>query len=96
MAAGYVIAEIDVTDREAYSDYVAAVTPVVERFGGEFLVRGGKAEAVEGAAQGSRIVLIRFPSYEAARAWYFSPDYAEPKAMRQAASSSVQIIAEGV
>lgn len=96
MAPGYVIAMIDVTDAKAYRAYVAAVTPVVERFGGEFLVRGGRSETVEGESPGSRIVVIRFPSYQAARDWYFSEDYVGPKAMRQAASTSVQILAEGL
>jgi len=96
MAAGYLIAEIEVSDPEAYKAYVAAVSPVVAQFGGEYLVRGGKAEVVEGAAQGSRVVVIRFPSVAAAREWYHSDAYAPAKALRHAASTSVQIIAEGV
>ena len=52
MPAGYVIAQIDVTDAEAYRDYVAAVTPIVAEFGGEYLVRGGEAEFHEGTPSG--------------------------------------------
>jgi uncharacterized protein (DUF1330 family) len=63
MAPGYVIAQISVTDPVAYREYVAAVTPVVEKFGGEYMVRGGRAETVEGTAPGERTVVIRFPSY---------------------------------
>jgi uncharacterized protein (DUF1330 family) len=96
MAYGYVIAQISVTDPVAYRDYVAAVTPVVAKFGGEYLTRGGRAETVEGTAPGERTVVIRFPNYRAARDWYFSDDYADIKKMRQAASTSVQTLAEGV
>jgi len=96
MAPGYVIAQISVTDPVAYRDYVAAVTPVVAKFGGEYMVRGGRAETVEGTAPGERTVVIRFPSYQAARDWYFSDDYAGIKKMRQAASTSIQTLAEGV
>jgi len=96
MAYGYVIAQISVKDPEAYREYVAQVTPIVARFGGEYLVRGGKAETVEGAAPGERTVVIRFPSLQAARDWYSSPDYADTKKLRQAASTSVQTLAEGV
>jgi uncharacterized protein (DUF1330 family) len=96
MPYGYVIAQITVTDPEAYPRYVAMVGPIVERFGGEFLVRGGCAESHEGTPPGGRNVVIRFPSYEAARAWYRSPDYAEAKRLRMAASTSVQTIVEGV
>ncbi|HUF56892.1 MAG TPA: DUF1330 domain-containing protein [Thermohalobaculum sp.] len=96
MPAAYVIAQIDVKDADAYRDYVAAVTPIIEKHGGSYLVRGGRAETVEGTAPGARTVIIRFPSFEAAKAWYESPEYSETKGLRQAASTSVQTLAEGV
>ena len=95
-APGYVVAQIEVTDPEAYPRYVAMVGPIVERFGGTFLVRGGRSESHEGTPPGSRTVVIRFPSYQSARDWYHSEDYAEAKALRQSASTSVQTIVEGV
>lgn len=96
MPAGYVIAQIDVTDADGYREYVAAVTPIVAAYGGEYLIRGGRSETVEGRAPGARTVVIRFPSYEAARGWYHSPEYASTRTLRQAASTSVQTLAEGV
>jgi len=95
MAAGYVIAQITVTDPDAYKDYVAAVSPIVAKFGGEYLVRGGPAEHFEGESIGERTVVIRFPSVQAARDWYHSEEYAPVRAMRQRASSSLQTIVEG-
>ena len=96
MAFGYVIAQISVTDAEAYPDYVAQVEPIVRKFGGEFLVRGGRAESYESEPLGDRNVVIRFPDFEAAQAWYHSDDYAGAKALRIAASTSIQTIVEGV
>lgn len=96
MPYGYVIAQIDVTDPAAYPAYVEKVGPTVAAFGGAFLVRGGRAEHHEGEPKGERIVVIRFPSYEAARDWYRSEAYAPAKALRMAASTSVQTIVEGV
>ena len=96
MAYGYVIAQINVTDAKTYPDYVAMVQPIVEKFGGCFLVRGGRSESHEGTPPGDRNVVIRFPSYAAARDWYYSEDYAEAKALRMSASTSVQTIVEGV
>ena len=96
MPYGYVIAQISVTDATAYPRYVAMVQPIIEKFGGEFLVRGGRAVSHEGTPPGDRNVVIRFPSYEKAEAWYHSEDYAEAKALRISASSSVQTIVEGV
>ncbi len=96
MAFGYVIAQINVTDPKTYPDYVAMVQPIVEEFGGEFLVRGGRSESHEGTPPGDRNVVIRFPSYEAANNWYHSEAYAAAKALRMSASTSVQTIVEGV
>ena len=96
MAFGYVIAQISVTDPARYRDYVAEVGPIVARFGGEFLVRGGRSESHEGEPPGERNVVIRFPSFERAREWYHSDDYAAAKALRRSASTSVQTIVEGV
>jgi len=96
MAFGYVIAQINVTDPETYANYVKLVLPTIEHFGGEFLVRGGKAKSYEGTPPGDRHVVIRFPSLEAAEAWYHSDIYAEAKTIRMSASTSVQTIVEGV
>ena len=96
MPHGYVIAQITVTDPDTYPRYVAMVQPTIDAFGGEFLVRGGKAETYEGTPHGDRNVVIRFPSYQAAKDWYHSDQYAEAKALRMSASTSVQTIVEGV
>ena len=96
MAAGFVIAQIDVTDPERYKDYVAAVGATVEKFGGVYICRGGAAETVEGEIPGQRSVIIQFPSYQAARDWYHSADYSAVKLIRQSASTGAMTIVEGV
>ena len=96
MAYGYVIAQINVTDPDLYPTYVEKVQPTIQHFGGEFLVRGGRAQSFEGTPPGDRNVVIRFPSYEAAQDWYHSDIYAEAKALRMSASTSVQTIVEGL
>lgn len=96
MAYGYVIAQITVTDPDGYKVYVAKVQDTLDLFGGEFLVRGGAAQSFEGTPPGDRNVILRFPSVQAAFDWYASPEYAPVRALRQAASTSVQTIVEGV
>ena len=96
MPYGYVIAQITVTDAETYPKYVAMVQPIIAKFGGEFIVRGGRSESYEGTPPGDRNVVVRFPSYEKALEWYHSEDYAEAKKLRMSASTSVQTIVEGV
>ncbi|MGE0155357.1 MAG: DUF1330 domain-containing protein [Reyranellaceae bacterium] len=92
----YVVAEVDVTDAAAYEDYRKLVLPTIEKYGGRFLVRGGKVETKEGGWQPPRLVIVQFPSMAQAQAWYHSPEYAPALAIRTKASRSRLIIAEGV
>ena len=96
MPYGYVIAQITITDHETYPKYVALVEPTIQKFGGEFLVRGGRSKSYEGTPPGDRNVIIRFPSYDLAQEWYHSDVYSEAKALRMSASNSVQTIVEGI
>ena len=92
----YVIVQVDVKDPVRYEDYKAMVPPSLARFGGRFLVRGGKTHTMEGTWSPQRFVLVEFPNVEQAKAWWASAEYAEAKALRQATSDSQLIIAEGV
>jgi uncharacterized protein (DUF1330 family) len=92
---GYVVAEIRVTDPEPYKEYLAAVTPLVEKFGGTYLVRAGESETREGAAPEGRIVVLEYPSYAAAKAFYDSPEYQAILPLRTNNAVSRIIIIEG-
>lgn len=96
MPKGYIIAQIKVTDPDTYPKYVALVLPTIEKFGGQFLVRGGRAESFESTPLGDRNVVIEFPSYDNAYNWYHSTEYADAKKLRMSASISIQTIAEGI
>ena len=69
MSAGYVIAQLKVTNPENYKKYVAKVSEVVKKFGGEYLVRNGEYQVVEGEDNFPRLVIIKFPTYEKALEW---------------------------
>ena len=94
MPKGYVIARANVTDAAAWGQYAAKTGEAIKKYGGKPLVRGGKAEVVEGECR-SRNVVLEFDSYEAARAYAFSPEYAEAKKLRQGAGMLDLIIVEG-
>jgi uncharacterized protein (DUF1330 family) len=94
MAKGYWIGRVDVTNPEEYKKYVAANGVAFARYGARFLVRGGRFEAVEGAAR-SRNVVIEFPSYQAALDCYRSPEYTEAMAHRLGAGVADILIIEG-
>ena len=92
---GYVLAEIEVTDPEPYEEYRAVVGPTIAAYGGRFLVRGGEALGLEGNPP-KRMVLLEFPSFEAARDWYHSEEYAGPKALRHLSSNGRLVLLPGV
>jgi uncharacterized protein (DUF1330 family) len=92
----YVIAEITVTDADAYKRYAALVPPIAAKFGGKFLVRGGQTVAVEGEAPAGRIVVIEFDSLAAASAFEDSQDYQAIAPLRRQAARSRVFLAEGV
>ena len=96
MAYGYVIVQVDVQDPDAFEKYRAVVPPTIKQYGGEYLVRGGNFERLEGEEPLGRMVVLKFPSYAQAKAWYDSEEYAGPKAMRHAASRANAILVEGI
>jgi uncharacterized protein (DUF1330 family) len=57
-------------------EYLERVEATFQPFGGEWLVLGQHDDVLEGAWPGS-VVLMRFPSRQAANAWYRSPAYQE-------------------
>lgn len=73
--AVYLIAQIDIRDREEYAKYQEGFPEAFLRHEGELLVVSEDALVVEGEWPYTRTVLIRFPSAEAARRWYESPGY---------------------
>lgn len=93
--SAYVIAEVDVADPAAYEDYRKQVPATVAKYGGRFIVRGGKVEPLEGGWTPKRIVLLEFPSFEQAQKWYRSPEYAPLIALRQRASRGRLVLVEG-
>lgn len=94
--AAYFIVQIEVTDPERYKEYAGLASPTIEQYGGEYLVRGGNFEVVEGEWNRPRVVVVKFSSVEQAKRWYDSPEYQGPKAIRHAASRSNAILVEGV
>jgi len=94
--AAYVIVDVEIIDPVRYAAYIRVVPPTIAKYGGRFLVRGGKTETLEGSWIPKRVVVVEFPSVEQAREWWASEEYREPKALRQSASVTDMILVEGV
>jgi uncharacterized protein (DUF1330 family) len=95
MSAGYVIAQLKVTNSENYKEYVNKVTEIVKKFDGEYLVRNGEYQSVEGEIKFPRLVVIKFPTYEKALEWYNSDEYQPIKKIRLVNANTNGIIIQG-
>jgi uncharacterized protein (DUF1330 family) len=97
MPAAYLIVESNITDPERFKRYMAAAPEVVKAFGGEYLVRGGQMAVLEGDWTPPRLTVLRYPSFDAAKAMYDSPAYVAARALRQGATACFNmVLVEGV
>ena len=94
--AAYVIADIEVTDPEAYEGYKRSVATTIAAYGGRYLARGGHTDVLEGDWQPRRLVLLQFPSLARAREWYGSVGYAPLLALRQRSARTNLVITDGI
>ena len=95
--AAYVIADIKISDETQYAQYRALSPGAVAAASGEFVVRGGRHETLEGNWKPSRMVMLRFPTYDQARAFYDSELYRAARAKRAGATEYFNlIVVEGV
>ncbi|MBV6286858.1 DUF1330 domain-containing protein [Pseudomonas aegrilactucae] len=91
----YWIAHVDVSDADAYSQYTSRAPAAFVKYGGRFLARGGKSQALEGRDTPQRSVVIEFDSYDQAVACYHSPEYQHAKSHRAGVARAEVIIVEG-
>ncbi len=97
MPVAYIIVDMKVSDAEQYKQYMAAAPAAVAAAGGEYLVRGGKFETLEGEWKPARIAMLKFPSYDAAKTFYDAELYRAARAKRAGATEFFNmVLVEGV
>lgn len=97
MPVAYLIVEMHITDRETYKAYMAEAPAAVKAAGGEYLVRGGKQETLEGDWNPHRVAMLRFPSYAAAKAFYDGEHYTKVRELRAGTTEYFNmVLVEGV
>jgi uncharacterized protein (DUF1330 family) len=94
--SAYLIANVTVTNPAQYEEYKKWSSEAMRVHGAEVCVRGGKVEVIEGDWHPERIVILKFPSVEAAKTFEASPEYGKARAARQGAAIMRMIIVEGV
>jgi uncharacterized protein (DUF1330 family) len=90
--AAYVIAQLEVTDPAAYERYKAASPPAVAAAGGRYVARGAEVTALEGLHDGRRVVILEFPTVQAAREWYHGDAYRAARELRKACARNVTFL----
>jgi uncharacterized protein (DUF1330 family) len=92
----YIIVEVHIHNEVEYEDYKKLTPASLLPFRGRFIVRGGETESLEGTWQPKRIVVLEFPTKEAAKDWWASNEYAPAKALRQRTATTNMILVQGV
>lgn len=92
----YLIAEHLITDPVRFEEYRSKVAPMIERFGGRYLTKGGSHKVLDGNWKPTRVVIIEFADMAALQAWYESPEYQPLIALRRGAGTDVLMSIDGV
>jgi uncharacterized protein (DUF1330 family) len=91
----YMIIEIEVVDKEIYTEYMEKVPATVEKYGGRYIVRGGAVTPLTGGWRPERMIVLEFPSAEQMQRWNFSPEYLELAPLRIRSAKTRAIAVEG-
>jgi uncharacterized protein (DUF1330 family) len=92
----YIIVEIEILERVGYEEYKKLAGATVEKYGGKYIVRGGKTEVLEGDWQPKRIVVLEFESAQRAKEWLNCEEYREPRKMRHRTARTNMILVQGL
>jgi uncharacterized protein (DUF1330 family) len=92
----YLIYRAHVHDADAYRDYMARTPAAIAAFGGRFLARGGETVTLEGAPETARVIIVEFPSLEAARAFYDSDIYRQAMPFRRDCADVQIVVVDGI
>ncbi len=93
--AAYIIVEVETIDEALMAEYRKHTPGAIAKFGGKFIVRGGKTRTLEGDWKPSRLVVLEFPSYAKAEEFYDSEHYKPLLEMRLKAGNSKAVIVDG-
>jgi uncharacterized protein (DUF1330 family) len=90
-----VVVEIAIHDPDTYKEYMLLAPPTIAKHKGKYLVRGGTTEALEGDWKPQRFVVLEFPTADAAKAWWNSPEYTKAREIRQRCATARMLLVDG-
>ena len=92
----YLLVDVDIHDPEGFQEYRTRTPEFIAKHGGEFLVKGGEFEVIEGDWKPNRLILFKFPNRQAIRNFFADPDYAKVAAIRFKTSKTIAVAVDGV
>ena len=91
------IGDVDIKNIEEYKKYMEKVKPLIESYGGEYLIRGGEIDALEtNLWKPTRMVLVKFPNKKIAMDCYSSDECKPYKNIRLDNATSNILMVEGL
>ena len=91
----YVVVDAEILDPAKYEEYRKIAPQAIAKYGGRYLARGGQTAILEGDWRPNRIVVLEFPSIEAARNFYTSVEYTAARRARAGAAKMNMIVVDG-
>jgi len=89
----YLIAEHIVTDAAKFDEYRTKVGPMINKYGGRYLTKGGTHKLPEGGHwKPERVVIIEFPDMSSLNAWYNSAEYQPLITLRKQCTSELDML----
>ena len=90
----FMIIQSKIKNAEKYSQYIDQVSPIVEKYGGHYLVRGEKIQSF-GSWKPERVIVIKFQSEDQIQNWLKSPEYVAIASLREEGADTQAILVEG-
>jgi uncharacterized protein (DUF1330 family) len=96
----YMVAEVKKKDKQKYNEYIAALTKIMEKYGGRYLVRGGRMTPLFRGRELERrhldkILILEFQTEADFKRCFTSPEYQELIPLRDDAAEMRAALLEG-
>ena len=95
MKKGYIIVRVSILDSNLFQKYPPLSAEVMNKYGGKYIIRGGKTDVLEGEWPVDRTTIVEFESFESAKKCYESVEYSKAMKIRQNSTKSDLILIEG-
>jgi uncharacterized protein (DUF1330 family) len=90
----YMIIETKTKNAEKYAEYIAKVPSIISKYGGRYLVRGGKVTSLAGSWTPERLIILEFPSRDHITRCFSSPEYREIAPLREAGADACSVVVD--